>query len=115
MQLLIFLILFSSVSFYFFGIGCFFSPHMTKEFQRYGLVKQRPFIGSLQILGATGLILSYLFSPVLGIISAAGLAILMILGVMVRIKIRDSFLKSIPALVYALINSCVVILWISEL
>ena len=82
---------------------------------RYGLVKQRPFIGSLQILGATGLILGYLFSPVLGIISAAGLAILMILGIIVRIKIKDSLLQSMPALGYALINSFVALLWMHEL
>ena len=38
-------------------------------------------------------------------LAAAGLALLMLLGVGVRIKIRDSFLQTLPALGYLALNA----------
>lgn len=104
MSVLTALTFFSALSFVFFGIGCFFAPHMKIEFTRYGLAKYRNSVGALQLFGAFGLILGHYFSPPLRIVAALGLALLMVLGFAVRLKIKDSFLQSTPAFVYALIN-----------
>ena len=104
MSLLNVLILFSAFSFLFFGLGCFFSPRMKMEFLRYGLEKQRTFVGLLQLIGAIGLLVGYFYEVTITIISAFGLCLLMILGFGVRLKIRDSVIQSAPAFLYALIN-----------
>tara|TARA_R110002051_G_scaffold11558_2_gene41679 strand:+ start:977 stop:1336 length:360 start_codon:yes stop_codon:yes gene_type:complete len=96
---------FSSFSFLFFGLGCFVSPRMKLEFTRYGLnKKQRWLTGALQVLGSLGLFLGVFLSPFLCLISTVGLFVLMLLGLWVRIKIKDTVLQSSPALIYALIN-----------
>lgn len=77
---------------------------MKTEFVRYGLVQQRTTVGVLQLIGAVGLFLGYLYNPVLQLIASLGLCILMILGFGVRLKIKDSFIQSAPSLLYALIN-----------
>ncbi len=110
MMVLTCLVVFSSVSFLLFGISCFLTPFMRTEFVRYGLGQWRPVIGVLQILGAVGLILGYCYLPILGIFAAMGLSILMILGFGIRLKIKDSALKSAPSLLYALINVYIAII-----
>ncbi|WP_228027897.1 DoxX family protein [Costertonia aggregata] len=97
-------LLFSAVSFIFFGLGCFMSPRMRTEFVRYGLNSFRKTVGALQLVGASGLLLGYFFSSVIAFVSATGLTILMTLGFAVRIKIKDSVWQSFPALFYAILN-----------
>jgi hypothetical protein len=92
------------MSFLFYGIGCFTSRHLQREFVRFGFSPQRKLIGLLQILGSLGLIGGYWFPP-LGIAAASGLSLMMLVGVLVRIKIRDSLLKTIPAIFYSLVNA----------
>ncbi len=105
MEGLFLLTLFSSLSFLFFGIGCFFSPRMKLEFLRYGLNRpQRLLTGFLQLLGSIGLFVGIFMAPILCLIASLGLFILMLLGLMVRIKIKDNIFQSSPALIYALIN-----------
>lgn len=77
---------------------------MKMEFLRYGLEKQRTFVGLLQLIGAIGLLVGYFYEVTITIISAFGLCLLMILGFGVRLKIRDSVIQSAPAFLYALIN-----------
>jgi uncharacterized membrane protein len=78
---------------------------MISEFKRFSLSKtQRQITGILQIIGAIGL-LSGLFLPIIGLLAALGLSLLMILGFIVRLKIKDSFLQSLPSFVFACINS----------
>ncbi|MBT8296163.1 MAG: DoxX family protein [Gramella sp.] len=105
MTFLTFLIIFSTLSFLFFGISCFFTEHMRNEFIRYGLSHRLKLIGTLQILGAIGLGIGYLYLPWLSIIAAIGLSILMILGFGVRLKIKDTLIQSAPSLIYAVINT----------
>lgn len=95
---------FSGISFLFFGIACQVSPRMKSEFIRYGYDRQRPLTGVLQILGGAGLLLGYGYSPELAAFSAGGLGLLMILGFGVRLKIKDSFLQTLPAVAYAVLN-----------
>ena len=55
------------------------------------------FIIILQFLGAAGLLVGLKINIIL-IISSLGLAILMLLGLAVRIKLKDSLWISLPAL-----------------
>ena len=104
MGLLTFLTFFSAFSFSFFGIASLFTSQMKSEFIRYGLENSRELVGGLQLLGALGLILGYYYSPVIQALAAAGLSILMILGFLVRLQIRDSLIQSAPSLIYAVLN-----------
>jgi len=77
---------------------------MIAEFKRYGLSNfQRKLTGYFQILGAIGLLLSFI-SLLLGLIAAIGLSVLMLFGFLVRLKIKDSFLQSAPSFVFMLLN-----------
>ena len=90
-----------------YGLGCFTSRHLKKEFIRFGFSAERGVIGLLQICGALGLI-GGLWAPLLGKASASGLALMMLAGILVRIKIRDGFLKTTPAVLYFLANAYLV-------
>ena len=98
------LLAFSALSFLFFGVGCLTSPRLHLEFIRYGLTQYRTLTGWLQCLGAAGIAAGYFWTP-LQLLSTAGLAILMLLGVGVRIKIRDSVLQTLPAFGYCVLNA----------
>ena len=102
------IILFSAISFLAYGLGCFNSKHLEKGFVRFGFSAQRGLIGLLQICGALGLI-GGLWFPLLGKAGAGGLALMMFVGILVRIKIRDSLLKTTPAVLYFLVNTYLVL------
>ncbi len=101
----IILLLFSSGSFFFFGTLCLISPRLIVEFSRYRLARWRTTVGAFQLLGATGLLVGLLGMSWAARVSSAGLAVLMLLGVGVRLKIRDSFVQILPALVYLVLNA----------
>ena len=100
----LFIMWFSALSFLFYGCSYYLSSHMRDEFKRYGLEKFALMVSTLQILGGLGLIVGLQFYPAL-IISSGGLAILMLLGFMVRLKIKDGFWRSLPAFAYFLLNA----------
>ena len=104
LELLTALIWFSSLAFFYFGISCFYSEFIVSEFIRYGLQQFRKLTGLLQIMGAMGLLIGLYFSPLTLLLSALGLGLLMLAGFIVRLKIRDNFLKSSPAFTFAAIN-----------
>lgn len=93
----------SILSFLFYGMMCLLSPRMKLEFQRYGLPRFRKLTGILQIAGAVGLSLGFNSSG-LTLIASLGLCILMLLGMGVRIKIRDPWYMVVPAFAYAALN-----------
>lgn len=97
------LLFFCSISFIWYGFKCLYSEKMFNEFQRFGLSKYRKLTGTLQLIGGIGLMLSFIY-PLLTLFSSAGMALLMLLGVLVRIKIKDGILLSIPAFVLMLLN-----------
>ncbi|RMB59439.1 hypothetical protein EAX61_07580 [Dokdonia sinensis] len=107
MKTLLVLILFSSVSFLFFGIGCFIDPRMKAEFIRYNLDKHRPLVGALQVAGAVALLIGYFYIPLLAFIGAVGLSVLMLFGFGVRLKIKDTPLQSSPSLIYCILNAVI--------
>ncbi len=96
--------LLTAVAFLGFGIACLGTDHMRDEFARYGLARWRMLIGGLEICGGLGLALSSLV-PALLLPSASGLGFLMLVGIITRIHIRDSFTQMLPALVLLLMNT----------
>lgn len=103
MRLLDFLILISSMSFLAYGISWFTSPHMKSEFKRFGLEKFGLLTAVLEIAGALGLLAGLMLKSIL-LISSGGLALLMFFGFLVRLKVKDSFWVSLPALFYMMLN-----------
>lgn len=99
----------SIAAFLFFGITCLTSPYMVEEFKRYRLARFRKAVGMLQLLGAVGLLASFA-SPALLIISAAGLTVLMLLGIVTRIRIGDSFFETLPASVFFVVNGFILLI-----
>ena len=80
---------------------------MKSEFSRFGLNHQwRYLTGWLEIFGGLGLIAGLYSQPLL-MISSGGLSLLMAIGLLVRVKIRDELWKLSPAFFLMLIN-----LWI---
>lgn len=99
----LFLLLLSAGSFVFFGLACLRSKELLSEFSRYGLSRWRRTVGCLQLLGAGGLIVG-LWVPWIALVASGGLAVMMFLGVCVRVKIRDSLIQTLPALFYCALN-----------
>ena len=91
-------------SFLFFGTSCLLSRRMATEFERYGLGRWRTVVGILQLLGAAGLVAG-VWIPWAAVVASGGLAVLMALGVGVRIKIRDTLIQTSPALFYMILNA----------
>ena len=104
MSLLVGLMLFSSISFLIYGIAYFTSPKMKSEFTRFGLEKFGAMTAILEILGGLGLLVGLMFNFFL-LISAGGLALLMLLGVGARLRVKDGFLEMLPALLFFVLNS----------
>jgi uncharacterized membrane protein YphA (DoxX/SURF4 family) len=82
---------------------------MKTEFIRFKLKKLGVFVIILEILGALGLLAGLLFTPIL-LLSSGGLAVLMLIGLIIRIKSKDSFLVSSPAIFYMILNSYILYL-----
>lgn len=95
---------FSGISFLFFGISCLTTSYMKSEFIRFGYDRKRMLTGYLQILGAIGLLIGFWISPPLAFLAATGLTFMMLFGLGIRLKIRDSLFASSPALFYAVLN-----------
>ena len=97
-------VLFSSLSFIGYTVSYFVSPNMKKEFDRFGLKGFGIYVIILEFLGALGLLVGVFYKPLL-LFSSCGLAVLMLFGVLTRIKTKDSFLVSTPALFFMLLNA----------
>ena len=97
-------ILISSLSFFGYGVSYFTSTHMKDEFKRFGLEKLGLLTIVLELLGAIGLIVGLKFNPIL-VIASLGLALLMLIGLIVRIRLKDNILISLPAFFYMSLNT----------
>ncbi len=96
--------LISSLSFFAYVVTYFTSSNMKNEFKRFRLEKFGLLTIVLEFLGATGLIVGLKFNSIL-IISSFGLALLMLFGLIARIKLKDSIWISLPALFYMVLNT----------
>jgi hypothetical protein len=101
--LLIVLVIISSLSFLFYGITHFTSSTMKDEFKRFGLEKFGIMTAILELIGAVGLLVGLKENVVL-LISSGGLSLLMLLGIVVRLRVKDRFLVLLPALTFMLLN-----------
>jgi uncharacterized membrane protein YphA (DoxX/SURF4 family) len=98
----------SAFAFMGYGIACLTTPHMKQEFERYGLHQFRVLTGLLEIAGGSGLLIGFFSStPFLSLLASLGLALLMICGIGVRLKIKDSFLQCLPAIILLVVNSVI--------
>jgi len=76
---------------------------MVEEFERFGIPRYRRLTGVLEVLGAVGLFVGY-FVPVFTLLASGGLALLMALGVAVRLRVRDPWVSMLPAAGLMLLN-----------
>jgi hypothetical protein len=97
------LMLFSGGSFLIYGISCLMSAHMREEFSRFGLARFRMLVGWLEVTGGLAQI-AFIVAPQLAAIATAGLFVLMLMGVITRIRIGDSLWVTLPALGYLALN-----------
>lgn len=93
----------SILLFLYYGLSVLVFNAMVKDFERFGLIRFRKLTGSLEVLGAAGLILGY-FMPQLVVVAAGGLTVLMVLGVAVRCRAGDSLADALAAFVMSLVN-----------
>ena len=104
MSLFLALVLLSSLSFLIYGIAYFVSPNMRSEFKRFGIEKHGLLVIILELLGALGLLAGLTINPIM-LVSAGGLALLMLFGVAFRLKFGDSIWVSLPAIFFVLLNA----------
>lgn len=97
------LLVFSAISFIFYGITSFFSRRMVSEYSRWGYSDQRILLGFTQLMGGIGLFVGIYNSIILSIVSFL-LTFMMITAVFVRIKIKDSLTNMFPAIFYSALN-----------
>ena len=86
---------------------------MKSEFERFRLKQLGLFVIILEILGAFGLLVGLFLKPIL-LISSGGLAVLMLLGFITRIRSKDGFLVSFPAIFYMILNGYIFYLGINN-
>ena len=101
--IILILLLFSSISFLIYGTLLLFSSKMKEEFERFELKQFATLVGGLELLGGLGLLAGIINNSIL-LISSAGLSLLMLLGLGVRLKMKDGFLLSFPSFFFMIIN-----------
>lgn len=100
----------SIVAFASYGVACFFSSNLVAEFERYRLPKLRRLTGLLEIAGALGILAGFFYDP-LRIVASGCLALLMTFAILARLRIKDSFLEMLPAVILLLLNIFISMGW----
>lgn len=101
------MVVFTAASFACYATSALVTKRMVIEFERYGYADKRVFIAISQLSGALGL-LAGLVLPAIGILAAAGLSAQMAWALVVRRRIGDPFLQSLPAVAYLAISTTLV-------
>ena len=94
----------SAFTFISYGAACIFNGHMREEFKRYGLEKFRILTGALELFGGLGCLVGLYFDPIY-YLSTFGLALLMLLGLLVRLRLKDSIFELLPAFMLMILNA----------
>lgn len=102
--MILILTIINSLAFISYGLLCITTDHMINEFTRYKLLHFRRLTGILEILGGFGCIIGFYYIDFIYALSTLGLAILMTMGTIVRVRIKDPLLETIPAIALGLIN-----------
>ncbi|MDQ3016330.1 MAG: DoxX family protein [Bacteroidota bacterium] len=76
---------------------------MKSEFLRFGLRRLGMLTAILEIMGAVGLLVGLMINCILPI-SSGGLALLMFLGIAVRLRVKDDLQAFLPALFFLSLN-----------
>ena len=103
---LIFIILFSAFSFIIYGYSSFMSKRMISEYSRWGFNDQRKIIGFFQLIGGIGLIVGTKVNILL-FITSLSFIIMMLFAIIVRIKIKDGIVETLPAITYLFLNKMI--------
>lgn len=93
----------SSVSFLLYGASLFGSRAMVAEFERYHLAPYRTLTGALEMAAGAGLLAGLFFRPLL-LLSAGGLAGMMLGATVVRLRVGDRLVSAIPAVLLLCLN-----------
>ena len=112
-MLLVLLALTSALAFCWYGAETLFADRPRAEFERYGLPRVRIFVGSMQLIGAAG-VLTGLFVAPIGAAAAAGLTVMMLLGLAARWRVHDAPRLMLPAGTLAVLNAVLVLLFVAE-
>ena len=109
MNLTLVLIVFSSISFIYYGINSFYSKRMVSEYSRWGYDKLRFFLAWCQLLGGCGLLIGLLHPSLYPLISITSflLTIMMLTAVFTRIKAKDRLLITLPSVFYSILNAII--------
>lgn len=110
-MVLVALALLSASAFFYYGLTCILSMHVRQEYRRYGIPHLRVLNGTLQMLGAGGVLVG-LAVPLLGAAAALGLFTMMLLGLDTRRRLQDPWKLRIPATMLALLNAALVALFL---
>jgi hypothetical protein len=112
-MLLVTLAAVSALAFFYYGGETLFANQPRGEFERYGMPNVRVLVGSLQLLGAAGVAIGIFIAP-LGATAAAGLTLMMLLGLAARYRIHDSLRLMVPAGSLAMLNATLVYLFVAQ-
>jgi len=99
----LFLVIATALAFIAYGVGCLTSAKMKSDFKRFGLEKFSTLTGVLEILGGGGLLVGVFTLPIF-LLASGGLAVLMLLGLLFRVRVGDGFFVTLPATVFMIIN-----------
>ncbi len=91
-----------------YGMSCLLSKRMVGEFDRYRLARFRVLTGTLQVAASLGMMAGEFYRPVL-LVAAGGLATMMFLAVVTRIRIKDPLSAALPALALCALNLFIVV------
>ena len=97
------IILFTSLSFFAYGVNSFVSKRMKQEYERWGFGSQRKLIGCSQILCSIGLIVGLMEILILKF-SALCLIAMMTFAIVTRVKIKDNVSEILPAASYFVLS-----------
>jgi uncharacterized membrane protein YphA (DoxX/SURF4 family) len=103
----------SGLSFLYYGHKVLFRTSSKREFERYGIPAVQQFVGLMEVLGGTAVILGIAIGP-LGAFGAAGLTALMASGLYVRIRINDAPRLMVPAASLGVLNAVLVVLFLAQ-
>jgi uncharacterized membrane protein YphA (DoxX/SURF4 family) len=112
-MVLLVLALISGLSFLYYGFEILFRIRSREEFTRYGMPGIRSFVGVLEVLGGAAVLLGLAVAP-LGAFGAAGLTLLMIIGLIIRLRIHDAPRLMVPAATLGGLNAVLVVLFLSS-
>ncbi len=94
----------SAILFLSYGMGCLVSKRVILDFEHYRLPQLRVLTGVLQIAGALGVIVGHFYPPLL-IAASCGLALMMLVAFVTRVKIRDPFYAAVPSFSLFVLNA----------